>query len=72
MSKSKNEVTSPINFLPLSQISNPGSLVNEPGDSFTIKVTPTGKKVAKLHAGGVKRAMVQHKNGGKIVETTSY
>ena len=68
----KKEITRPINFLPLSQIPNPGALVSEPGDVFMIKVTKTGKKVAKLHVGGVKRAMVQHKPGSKVVETISY
>lgn len=68
----KKELVKPFTFLPLSQIPNPASLVRDPGDSFSIRVTKSGKKVAKLKAGGVKRAMVQHKPGGKIFETISY
>ena len=68
----KNEISKPMTPAKLSEIPNPGALVRDPGDMFMIKVTKSGKKVAKLHAQGVKRSLVQHKNGGKIVETIAY
>ena len=68
----KNEITSPFSFAPLSQISNPGALVKEPGDYFMIKVTKTGKRVAKLRSGNVGRSTVQHKKGGRLVDYISH
>lgn len=69
MSKNK-EIMKPITYAPLSQISNPLSLVQEPGDRFSYEMTDNGNLVVKLHAGGVKRSAVKYRNG-TVVEHTS-
>lgn len=50
----------------LSQCKNPIALLHDPGDEFSVKITKTGKQVAKLHAGGIKRTRVQHKSGKTV------
>lgn len=67
----KKEIINPISFMPLSAIENPAALVEKPGDYLLLKVTKSGRRVAKLNAGGVKRAMVRYP-GGKTVETVAH
>lgn len=67
----KKEIVKPIVFAPLSSIKNPAALVQNPGDSLSLRVTKTGRKVAKLCVGGIKRAMVEYPDGS-TVETIAY
>lgn len=64
--------TSPITFLPLSEISNPLALLREPGDSFKVKVNKNKSITAKLNACGVKRAATFHPKSGKTVDYISH
>ncbi len=70
MKKKKKEIIQPIIYLPLSQIPNPLKLLKKSGDKFTAEVKD-GKRVAKLHADGIKRSFVQYDSGRKV-ETISY
>ena len=64
--------SSPITFMPLSEISNPIALLQEPNDSFLVKVNKNKSITAKLNACGIKRAATFHPKSGKTVDYISH
>lgn len=50
---------------------NPFNLLKKPGDKMSAEITPTGRKVAKIKLGDVKRSKTVYP-GGRTVETLSY
>ncbi len=48
-----------------------GAFLSKPGDSFSARVTPSGRQVVKISKGDIKQSAVRYPNG-TVVETRVY